>query len=48
MLSANAMAEHREAAREAGADLHLAKPVTARDLLTALAMLTPDAAEERV
>ena len=41
MLSANAMAEHRDAAREAGADLHLAKPVTARDLLTALAMLTP-------
>ncbi|WP_292085583.1 MULTISPECIES: ATP-binding protein [unclassified Brevundimonas] len=41
MLSANAMAEHRDAAREAGADLHLAKPVTARDLLTALTMLTP-------
>ena len=41
MLSANAMAEHRDAARDAGADLHLAKPVTARDLLTALAMLTP-------
>ena len=42
MLSANAMAEHRDAARDAGADLHLAKPVTARDLLTTLAMLTPD------
>ena len=41
MLSANAMAEHRDAARDAGADLHLAKPVTARDLLTALAMLAP-------
>ncbi|MGO4409530.1 MULTISPECIES: ATP-binding protein [unclassified Brevundimonas] len=41
MLSANAMAEHRDAARAAGADLHLAKPVTARDLLTALAMLIP-------
>lgn len=40
MLSANAMAEHREEARAAGADLHLAKPVTARDLLSALAMLT--------
>ena len=39
MLSANAMAEHRDAARDAGADLHLAKPITARDLLTALAML---------
>jgi CheY-like chemotaxis protein len=42
MLSANAMAEHRESARDAGADLHLAKPVTARDLLTALAMLVPN------
>ncbi|WP_296174520.1 ATP-binding protein [uncultured Brevundimonas sp.] len=41
MLSANAMAEHRDSARAAGADLHLAKPITARDLLTALAMLTP-------
>ena len=41
MLSANAMAEHRDDARAAGADLHLAKPVTARDLLTALAMLVP-------
>ena len=40
MLSANAMAEHRDAARAAGADLHLAKPVTARDLLNALAMLS--------
>jgi len=39
MLSANAMAEHRVAARDAGADLHLAKPITARDLLTALTML---------
>jgi len=47
MLSANAMAEHRDAAREAGADWHLAKPVTARDLLAALAMLTPDATEAR-
>ncbi|MNE33777.1 Autoinducer 2 sensor kinase/phosphatase LuxQ [compost metagenome] len=42
MLSANAMAEHRDAARDAGADLHLAKPVTGRDLLTALAMLAPN------
>lgn len=44
MLSANAMAEHREDARAAGADLHLAKPVTARDLLAALAMLVPSQA----
>ena len=41
MLSANAMAEHRDSARAAGADLHLAKPITARDLLSALAMLAP-------
>ena len=41
MLSANAMAEHRDAARDAGADLHVAKPITAAGLLTALAMLTP-------
>ncbi|MNL35850.1 Autoinducer 2 sensor kinase/phosphatase LuxQ [compost metagenome] len=41
MLSAHAMPEHRDSARAAGADLHLAKPITARDLLTALAMLTP-------
>jgi len=33
MLSANAMREHREDARAAGADLHLAKPVTAASLL---------------
>ena len=45
MLSANAMAEHRDSARAAGADMHLAKPVTARDLLTALAMLVPNEAE---
>ncbi|WP_292034600.1 MULTISPECIES: ATP-binding protein [unclassified Brevundimonas] len=44
MLSANAMAEHREDARAAGADLHLAKPVTACDLLAALAMLVPSQA----
>ncbi|MNE86499.1 Signal transduction histidine-protein kinase BarA [compost metagenome] len=41
MLSANAMAEHRDSARAAGADLHLAKPITARDLLSALAMVAP-------
>ena len=33
MLSANAMAEHRQAAEEAGADRHLAKPITAGPLL---------------
>jgi PAS domain S-box-containing protein len=33
MLSANAMAHHRQDALLAGADLHLAKPVTAADLI---------------
>ncbi|HEV7354087.1 MAG TPA: ATP-binding protein [Brevundimonas sp.] len=36
MLSANAMAEHQAAAREAGADLHLPKPITAAPLLAGL------------
>ncbi len=36
MLSANAMAEHRLQAAEAGADLHLAKPVTPAALLAAI------------
>ena len=39
MLSANAMREHREAARAAGADAHLAKPVTAEALVSAIAEL---------
>jgi CheY-like chemotaxis protein len=37
MLSANAMRHHREEALSAGADLHLAKPVTAASLLGAVA-----------
>ena len=36
MLSANAMAEHLEEARSAGADLHVAKPVTAASLLAGI------------
>ena len=36
MLSANAMAQHREAAQAAGADLHLAKPITAAGLIGAI------------
>ncbi len=36
MLSANAMAEHREASRAAGADLHVAKPITAATLLAGM------------
>jgi CheY-like chemotaxis protein len=45
MLSANAMAEHQEEARAAGADLHVAKPITAASLLAGIdAALTPPAA----
>ncbi|MHB8285101.1 MAG: PAS domain-containing hybrid sensor histidine kinase/response regulator [Caulobacteraceae bacterium] len=33
MLSANAMTQHRQDAADAGADLHLAKPITAAGLL---------------
>jgi signal transduction histidine kinase/ActR/RegA family two-component response regulator len=36
MLSANALAEHREAGRAAGADGHVTKPVTVAGLMTAL------------
>ena len=36
MLSANAMLQHREEAIAAGADLHLAKPVTPATLLKAV------------
>ena len=42
MLSANALAEHREAGRAAGADGHVAKPVTVAGLMGALnAVLDP-------
>jgi CheY-like chemotaxis protein len=36
MLSANAMPEHLEASRQAGADRHLAKPIRLADLLAAV------------
>jgi CheY-like chemotaxis protein len=36
MLTANAMAEHVEAGRQAGADGHLTKPITLTALLTAI------------
>jgi PAS domain S-box-containing protein len=42
MLSANAMAEHRYEALAAGADLHVAKPVTAASLLAGIAQAVPD------
>jgi CheY-like chemotaxis protein len=37
MLTANAMDEHREAAAAAGADHHIAKPVTPESLLAGIA-----------
>ena len=37
MLSANAMRQHREEAQAAGADRHVAKPVTAQALLQTMA-----------
>ncbi len=40
MLSANAMAEHRIDARDAGADLHVAKPITAATLLAGIEAVT--------
>lgn len=50
MLTANAMAEHVEAGRLAGADGHLAKPVTTQTLFAAIAAaldaVEPDVVEE--
>ncbi|HEY0600219.1 PAS domain-containing hybrid sensor histidine kinase/response regulator [Brevundimonas sp.] len=40
MLSANAMARHRDEALAAGADLHLPKPITAAALLAGIAAVT--------
>ena len=44
MLSANAMIEHQEQAAQAGADLHLAKPVTAKALTDAVRRTLADRA----
>jgi PAS domain S-box-containing protein len=46
MLSANAMAHHRQDALAAGADLHVAKPVTALALLTGIGQVL-DAGQRR-
>jgi PAS domain S-box-containing protein len=43
MLTANALSEHLEASRHAGADRHLTKPITADKLLGALAEIEPAA-----
>jgi PAS domain S-box-containing protein len=40
MLSANAMPEHQEDARLAGADLHVPKPITAASLLAGMQVVT--------
>jgi len=39
MLTANAMADHVQAGREAGADGHLAKPVTTASLFAAISQV---------
>ena len=41
MLSANAMAEHRDEALASGADLHVPKPITAEALLAGIDSLIP-------
>jgi PAS domain S-box-containing protein len=46
MLTANAMRQHSEEARAAGADLHLAKPVTPASLLEAVAGLVGPTPED--
>ncbi|GAD58099.1 hypothetical protein MBEBAB_0349 [Brevundimonas abyssalis TAR-001] len=40
MLSANAMPEHRDQSREAGADIHVPKPITAATLLAGILAVT--------
>ena len=40
MLSANAMAEHQVQSREAGADIHVPKPITAATLLAGILAVT--------
>jgi len=45
MLTANALPEHVEAARQAGADRHLAKPVSVESLLDCVSAMTASAVE---
>jgi CheY-like chemotaxis protein len=47
MLTANAMPEHVEAGRKAGADGHLAKPVTTATLFAAISQALADPAPEQ-
>ncbi len=46
VLSANAMPEHLRACAEAGADGHIAKPITAGDLLAGVANMLDAANDE--
>ena len=46
MLTANAMADHVEAGRKAGADGHLAKPVTTVSLFAAISKVLAAAGPE--
>jgi len=46
MLTANALPEHLELSRKAGADRHLSKPITAEKLIKALLESSGDAGEE--
>ena len=47
MMTANAMREHIEASRSAGADVHLAKPITAETLFAAMNEAMEKAAPEQ-
>ena len=42
MLSANAMEQHQREAADAGADRHVAKPITAPTLIGGIASVLPD------
>ena len=46
MLTANALAEHVELSRKAGADRHLTKPITADKLIQALVEAAGEAQDE--
>jgi PAS domain S-box-containing protein len=46
MLTANALSEHLEMSRKAGADRHLSKPITAEKLINALLESSGDAGED--
>jgi CheY-like chemotaxis protein len=47
MLSANAMRQHQDQAMAAGADLHVAKPITAQTLVAGIKQALDAAGAER-